>query len=505
MAAPLPTSVPVRALAHRARLARESFDVVIVGGGINGCGIARDAAMRGLTVALIEKDDFGSGTSSRTSRLVHGGLRYLEQGRLGLVRESRRERATLMRIAPHLVHPLRFTWPVYHGSRVSAQKLRAGLTLYDALSLARPGRWHERLSAAEVLAREPALRPAGLTGGGAYFDSSTDDSRLTLANALSAAYWGAAVANHMTAELLPGGPPHHVALTDGITGEKLAISARAVVRALGPWTSVAERSKGSHIAVDRSLVGNRDAIALLSPIDGRVMFILPSGSQTIIGTTEILTRVSPDEVRASESEISYLIESANSYLADARLRRSDVISAWAGLRPLAPAVTAAGASSASREHLIARDASGAITLTGGKLTTYRAVAEEVVDLVQATLGMRATRSRTSREALPGADRGSEIAELIGTEPALARPLADGCDVRAADLIYSVRHEHALTLSDLLIRRTQFAFRARDHALSLAAPAAEVVAPLLGWSAELREGAVDAYERDIERLFTIDPG
>ena len=504
MAAPLPTSVPVQALAHRARLARESFDVVIIGGGINGCGMARDAAMRGLSVALIEKDDFGSGTSSRTSRLVHGGLRYLEQGRVGLVRESRRERATLMRIAPHLVRPLRFTWPVYHGSRVSARKLGAGLTLYDVLSLSRPGRWHERLSAPEVLAREPALRPVGLTGGGAYFDSSTDDSRLTLANALSAAYWGAAVANHMTAELLPGGPTRHVALTDNITGEKLAISACVVVRALGPWTSAAERSKGSHITVDRSLVGNRDAIALLSPVDGRVMFILPSGSQTIIGTTEILTRVAPDEVRASEPEISYLLESANAYLADARLRRSDVISAWAGLRPLAPALTSAGASSASREHLIARDASDTITLTGGKLTTYRAVAEEVVDLVQATLGMRVTRSRTAREALPGADRESEIAEIIGAEPALARPLASDCDVRAADLVHSVRHEHALTLSDLLIRRTQAAFRARDHALSLAAPAADVVAPLLGWSSEMKESAIADYAREVARLFTVDP-
>jgi glycerol-3-phosphate dehydrogenase len=410
-----------------------------------------------------------------------------------------------MRIAPHLVRPLRFTWPVYHGSRVSARKLGAGLTLYDMLSLSRPGRWHERLSAAEVLAREPALDPAGLTGGGAYFDSSTNDSRLTLANALSAAYWGAAVVNHMSAELLSGGASHRIALTDNLTGEKLVISARAVVRALGPWTSDAERSKGSHIAVDRSLVGNRDAIALLSPIDGRVMFILPSGSQTIIGTTEILTRSAPDDVRASESEIAYLIESANAYLADARLRRLDVISAWAGLRPLAPALTSAGPSSTSREHLVARDASGTITLTGGKLTTYRAVAEEVVDLVQVTLGMRATRSRTSRDALPGADRESEITEMIRAEPALARSLAGDCEVRAAELIHSVRHEHALTLGDLLIRRTQSAFRARDHAMSLAAPAADVVAPLLGWTAELREAAIADYAREVERMFTVDPG
>jgi glycerol-3-phosphate dehydrogenase len=504
MTAPLPTSVPVAAHAHRARLGRESFDVVVIGGGINGCGIARDAAMRGLSVALIEQDDFGSGTSGRTSRLVHGGLRYLEQGRVGLVRESRRERATLMRIAPHLVRPLRFTWPVYSGARVSPRKLGAGLTLYDLLSLSRPGRWHERLSAAEVLAREPALKQAGLSGGGSYLDSSTDDSRLTLANALSAAYWNAVTVNHMSAELLPGGAPHTVTLTDNLTGERLAIFARVVVRALGPWSSAGEHSKGSHIMVARSLVGNRDAIALLSPIDGRVLFILPAGPHTIIGTTEILTRASPDEVRASESEISYLIESASAYLADVRLRRADVITAWAGLRPLAPALLPADPASASREHVITRDASGTITLTGGKLTTYRAVASEVVDLVQITLGMRTTRSGTHREALPGADRDSAIAELVRVEPALGRPLASDSTVRPADLLYSVRQEHALTLGDLLIRRTQAAFRARDHAMSLAAPAADVVAPLVGWTAELREAAIADYARDISRMFSVDP-
>jgi glycerol-3-phosphate dehydrogenase len=235
-----------------------------------------------------------------------------------------------------------------------------------------------------------------------------------------------------------------------------------------------------------------------------VLFILPAGPHTIIGTTEILTPVSPDEVLASESEISYLIESVNAFLADARLHRADVITAWAGLRPLAPALTSADPTSASREHVITRDASGTITLTGGKLTTYRAMASEVVDLVQITLGMRTTRSCTSREALPGADRESAIDELIRAEPALGRPLARDSGMRPADLLYSVRHEHALTLSDLLIRRTQAAFGARDHGMSLAAPAANVVAPLLGWSAEMKESAVADYAREITRLFAVDP-
>jgi len=460
--------------------------------------------MRGLSVALIEKDDFGSGTSGRTSRLVHGGLRYLEQGRIGLVRESRRERATLMRIAPHLVKPLRFSWPVYRGARVTRSRLGAGLMLYDMLSLSRPGKWHERLSREELLTREPALAHEGLAGGGAYFDSATDDARLTLANALSASYWNAAVVNHMTAELLAGDPTPRVQLTDNIVGDRFTISARVVVRAVGPWSASSEHSKGSHILVDRAMVGNREALALLSPVDGRVMFVLPAGPHTIIGTTEILTRASPDEVRASESEISYLIASVNSCLAGARLTRSDVISAWAGLRPLAPTLVAGDPSSASREHTITRDEHGTITITGGKLTTYRAVAEEVVDLVQVTLGMRSTRSRTGVEPLPGADRESAIADLIHSEPRLGAPLLEHSELRPADLIYSVRHEMAQTLSDLLIRRTLSAFRARDHAMSLAAPAADVVAPELGWSTERTAVAIAAYARDIARLFTIDP-
>ena len=501
MQAPLPATEYVSALAHRARLPREAFDLIVVGGGINGCGVARDAAMRGLRVALIEQDDFGSGTSSRTSRLVHGGLRYLEQARLGLVRESRKERATLMRIAPHLVQPLRFTWPVYRGSRVSRRKLGAGLALYDMLSLAVPGKWHDRLSAGEVLAREPALRSEGLTGGGTYFDSLTDDSRLTLANALSAAYWGAAIVTKMRAE--PGPAAGSVGLHDLLTGERFTISARAVVRAVGPWSSSGEQSKGSHILVDRSVVGNRDALALLSPIDGRVMFVLPAGKHTLIGTTEVLTRTPPEEVRASEREVAYLIESCNAYLAGRRVTRSDVISAWAGLRPLAAAPSPENQSRASREHVIARDSSGTITITGGKLTTYRAVAEEVVDLVQVTLQMRKTRSRTAVEALPGADRERAIAEMIRTDPGAGVPLTNQTDVRPADLIYAVRHEHALTLSDLLVRRTGVAFHTRDHALSLAAPAAEVVAGLLGWTAELGTAAVRDYAADVARLFAVE--
>jgi len=502
MSAPLPPSGRVSP-PQRARLSRDSFDVVVIGGGINGCGVARDAAMRGLGVALVEKEDFGSGTSGRTSRLVHGGLRYLEQGRLGLVRESRRERAALMRIAPHLVQPLRFSWPVYGGARVTKARLGAGLTLYDMLSLSRPGKWHETLSPAELLAREPALKRDGLAGGGSYFDSSTDDGRLTLANALSASYWNAVVVNHMTATTVSESSPHRVELTDNITGEHRTICGRVIVRAVGPWSSSATHSKGSHILVDRAVVGNREAIALLSPLDGRVMFVLPSGAHTIIGTTEILTRVSPDEVRASESEISYLVDSVNSYLADSRLSRSDVISAWAGLRPLAsPAPD--DPTSASREHSITRDATGTITITGGKLTTYRAVAEETVDLVQVALGMRASRSRTAIEALPGADRESLIAEMIVSEPTTGEPLTGNSRLRPADLTYSVRHEMALTLSDLLIRRTLAAFRARDHAMSLAAPAADVVAPILGWSVERKAVAVADYARDIARLFTIEP-
>ena len=531
-------------------LRTETFDVLVIGGGITGAGVARDAAMRGLRVALVERDDFASGTSSRSSRLVHGGVRYLEHGKLGLVFESSRERRTLLRIAPHLVRPLSFVWPVYRGARVARWKLFLALTLYDALALFRNVGRHERLDARGVLALEPRLSASRLAGGAGYWDAATDDARLTLSTILSARQAGAVIVNHARVVEL-------VRESDRITGARavdaetassIEVRARVVVNATGPWSGRIEAmtrtgsiaggrgSKGVHVSVHRARVGNVSALTLIAPQDGRVMFVLPAGAFTIIGTTDTFDDVEPEEVRATRGDVAYLLQAANHYFADARLSEQDVVSAWAGLRPLA-ATAARGSDpgSVSREHAIAETSCGLVSVTGGKLTTYRAMASEVVDLVQRALGGARTRCRTADEPLAGGDiadvagaiaeaarlvEDSAVAErlvlaygsawrdvwsLAQAEPALRARIAAGRPYLLAELRYAVQHELARTLSDLLIRRTPAAFETADHGRSAARQVLPAVAEWLAWDDTAASAALVAYEGDIARLFTIDAG
>ncbi len=490
-------------------LSGEPFDLLVIGGGITGCGVARDAAMRGLRVALVERDDFASGTSGRSSRLIHGGIRYLENAQLHLVHEAIRERQTLLRIAPHLVKPLAFTWPLYRGARVGKLKLGAGLMLYHLMAAGRSRR-HFALDAARTLEREPALRPDGLTGGAVYYDAATDDTRLTLSNALAAREHGAIVANHArVASIL-----HHedraagaIVARDGSSEE---VRARVLVNATGVWDNdfgSGERarrlrgSKGVHIAVARERVGNREALTLISPLDGRVMFCLPAGAQTIIGTTDTWTNESPEEVKADRSDVDYLIESANSYFPRAELTRADVVSAWAGIRPLASG-HAANPGRISREHNIAVGDSGIIEVTGGKLTTYRSMAAEIVDLVQTRLGQKQRPAPTDSVPLPGGERDAAIARLKKESAVLERRLLPNFEYTGAHLAYAVRQELARTLSDLLIRRTHIAFETPDHGASVAAAASDIVAPLLGWSPDERSAQLRTYSAEVERMFSI---
>lgn len=532
----------------REALEREVYDILVIGGGIVGCGVARDAALRGLRVALVEKDDFASGTSSRTSRLVHGGVRYLEHGHLHLVFESSRERRRLLRLAPHLVRPLPFTWPVYEGARVAQWKLLAGLTLYDALALFRNVGNHRRLTPEGVLAREPGLSTMGLMGGAIYWDASTDDSRLTLANALGAAAAGATVLNHaaVTALARGAGRATGAVVRDGGTGREVTVHARAVVSAVGPWTDTVEAlesgargsavlgSSGVHVAVPRHRVGNRHAVTLVAPRDGRVMFVLPADTHTIIGTTETPAGRGPDEIRATREEVRYLLDACNANFPGAQLRDDDVVAAWAGIRPLAATLAEGDAGSASREHTIAIGPLGMLTVTGGKLTTYRAMAEDVVDRACEVLGEGNRPGRAHREVLlpGGAMRSLEATENEAAaatgDDTVARRLAGayGCDWREAwrptrddpalreridaalpytmaEPLYAVTREMALTLGDILIRRTHLAFETRDHGLQAAERIADLLAPRLGWDAERRREELACYEREAGRIFSVD--
>ena len=489
----------------------EQFDLLVIGGGITGCGVARDAAMRGLRVALFEANDFASGTSGRSSRLIHGGIRYLERAQLHLVHESIREREILLRIAPHIVKPLAFTWPIYRGARVGKLKLSAGLLVYKLMAAGRSRR-HFTLNAAETIEREPALEGAGLTGGAVYYDACTDDARLTMVNALSAREHGATIANYtrVTGLIRESGKTIGAVVKSRHAGEPYRVRARVIVNATGVWENkfMAEEhaprshgSKGVHLSVLRERVGNHDALTLISPVDGRVMFCLPAGPQTIIGTTDTWTDESPETVHASPADLDYLLRSANAYFPRARLTRDDVVSAWAGIRPLASA-SSTNPSAVSREHSIVSDGSGVITVTGGKLTTYRSMAAEIVDVVQQSLGQKRQRAATDSTALPGADRSSEIARLQREDVNLSTPLVEGLSYTGAHLVYGVESEMAQTLSDLLIRRTHLAFETRDHGSSVAVRAAQIVAPLLGWNEETKSARVREYERDVARMFAI---
>lgn len=493
--------------------AGERFDLLVIGGGITGCGVARDAAMRGLRVVLVERDDFASGTSGRSSRLVHGGIRYLEHGQLHLVHESIRERQTLLRIAPHLVKPLAFTWPIYAGARVGKLKLSAGLFIYDLLAAGRSRR-HFSLDRAGTLEREPSLKSHGLNAGAVYYDAATDDARLTLANALAARQHGAVIVNHATVKSISrdGAEGVRATVIRGPSSDDLR--ARVAVNATGIWQNDfssdtrAERlrgSKGTHIAIPRERVGNREALTLISPVDARVMFCLPAGTQTIIGTTDTWTTESPEEVRPSESDVRYLLESANHYFPSAGLTDADVVSAWAGIRPLASRAKSANPTSISREHSIAVDDLGVINVTGGKLTTYRSMAAEVVDAAEKALGRKPRRSPTDWVLLPGGEREVGVTKLQNGNPGLAATLVPGLPYTGADLVYAVKEEMATTLSDLLIRRTHVAFETRDHGIEASARAAEIIAPLLTWSEDVKRARLRAYRSDVERMFTIATG
>jgi glycerol-3-phosphate dehydrogenase len=525
-------------------LRTREFDVLVIGGGITGCGIARDAALRGLSVALVEKDDFASGTSSRSSRLVHGGVRYLEHGHLHLVFESSAERRRLLKLAPHLVRPLRFTWPVYEGARIPRWKLGAGLLLYDTLALFRNVGRHRRLGRRAVLANEPMLRPKGLRGGASYFDAATNDARLTLANAIAAREAGAVVLNYIGVTELThaGGRVNGAVVCDAVEGTSVDVRAKVVVNATGPWsdqirgfdddapTATVRGSKGVHIAVERERIGNRAAITLLSPKDGRVFFVLPAGNLAIIGTTDTFTDAPPEQVRAASEDVQYLLDAANAYFPGAKLTSDVVLRAWAGIRPLLPSQgNTPGA--ATREHAITVSPRGLVSITGGKLTTYRVMAAEVVDRVCDALGAKRNGAASATTPLPGGDFRS-LDGLLGdvarttNDIDLAGHLAtsygtrwrhvweeitnDGRERLVAALPYSigemrygVKHEQAMTIADLLLRRTHYAFEAFGADASAAVErVADAVAPLLGWDREERQRQLARYTNEVARIFSI---
>lgn len=483
-------------------LTRQRFDALIIGGGINGAGIARDLALRGVRVALVEKGDFASGTSSASTKLVHGGLRYLERFDFRLVFESCRERRILQTIAPHLVRPLPFFIPVYKGDPRSLLTIRAGMTLYDLLALFRNTGRHTILSAGEAIRSEPALQDEGLVGAARYWDCRMDDARLCLENILAAAEAGAEVFNYMTLTSLVkrGGKVCGARLRDGIDGQELEVEAAVIINATGPWLDrlcaldgddavKLRTTRGTHILVPRINCGD-EALYLTAGRDDRLFFVIPWGGLSLIGTTDVDDRRDPDNLTPTEEDIAYLLGEAKRHLRTPELQRDDIVSSFAGLRPLV-AEEESKATRTSREHRLFSSSSGLLSVGGGKYTTYRAVAEEVSHRVMELLGRPRGPSLTGRIPLPGGATGDfsrflatqvplwrsacdlprerleGLADLYGSqtprllamaaaEPDLLEPIVGGSPLLALQVAYAVDFERARTPEDILRRRTPLA-------------------------------------------------
>ncbi len=485
-----------------ARLAAGPFDVIIVGGGIVGAGIARDAVLRGLRVALVEQGDFAGGTSSKTSKLIHGGLRYLEHGHLRLVLESLRERHVLWTIAPSLVRPLPILLPLYAGGTRGTLAIRLGLALYDLLATGRRlprglsgWRGPRVLGPRRALALEPALRVDGLRAAGIYADCQMDDARLCLANILQATGFGAVCANYVrvVAFLRRDGRLCGVTAQDVFSGRTLEIRAGLVVNATGPWGDAVRRlsdraavpalkpTKGIHLVLPR--LAER-AVYVEARRDHRMLFALPWNGHTLAGTTEGTVDAPLDTLSATADEVGYLLEELNRVLPGSRVEERDVIATFAGARPLLG--FSGAATGASREHRLEIDAAGLISILGGKYTTYRVMAQQVVDVLARRLGRTVDRCLTDEvtllerpvgisleQCLTGSRRvppdtlarclarygtGTlNILRLIGHEPALAHPVCPHHPDMVAELVHALQQELAWTLTDLLARRTRIAW------------------------------------------------
>jgi glycerol-3-phosphate dehydrogenase len=519
-----------------ARLGAQHFDVLVIGGGITGVGCALDAATRGLSAALVERDDFASGTSSKSSKLVHGGLRYLQQKEVGLVYEALAERQVLRTTAPHLVRIVPFLLPVYSGKdglfdRRIARIVGTSMWMYDFTGGVRIGKLHERITKADALAHVKTLRPERIAYAYLYYDAQTDDARLTLTIARTAAEYGACIANYarVTGLLRDGGRVAGARVE--ADGETIEVRARTVVNATGVWADEVRAldegthpasirpAKGVHVTVPWSKIQNDIAAVVPVPKDRRSVFVVPWGDKgngtpefTYIGTTDTDYHGSLDDPQCTSADVEYLLRAIN-FSCSSDVTETDVVGSWAGLRPLVRAAANGRTADLSRKHSVRASASGLVTVTGGKLTTYRRMAADTVDLVVEELGRKAP-STTKRVPLLGAAAwdttgcgehlegrygglAREVAALSLSAPELAEPLVPGLPYCKAEAVYAVRDEMARTLDDVLSRRTRARLLGRDASAAAADDIAALIAPELGWSpAEAAEQAA-AYRSAVE--------
>ena len=467
----------------KARLTDETLDVLVIGGGIVGSCVARDAAMRGLRAGLVEQRDFAFGTSSRSSRLLHGGIRYLAQGKIGLVREASLEKTVLHHIAPHLAAPLPFVFATYRENRAwKLWQLMFGVKLYDLLCGGRNLGHSAWLDAAETLQTVPGLRAEGLAGAVRYFDGFTNDARLVLDTLRSAAGHGASILNYARYRRADREGLWRVEVEDGVTGERFIIAAKTVVNATGPWaeglgpSAVKLRlTKGVHLVVERSRLPVTDAVVMT---DGnRVLFAIPWGERTILGTTDTDYAGPLEDVRTDGEDVAYVLAITNAHFPNAHLNAADVISTWAGLRPLI-ASSKGGPSDISRSHQIRNPEPGWWDVAGGKLTTCRLMAEQTVDRIVAAEGMKAMLCET------------DLQPLLAGEPGFSGLLPP--EVRREAVTYFCENEWAVHLDDIMVRRTSWHYYQRD-AQATARQVVRWMSECLGWDSAKTEEEMQRYQ------------
>lgn len=527
------------------RLQQETFDLVVIGGGITGAGVARDASSRGLKVALIEKNDYASGTSSRSSKLVHGGIRYLEQKEFGLVFEALTERQRLFELAPHLVHPLKFVIPLYKTGRVKPGLMKLGMMAYDFLSLYDAPELHSGFSPHELLQHYPLLQDRELLGGFTYFDAYMDDDRLVHETLRSACRYGTVATNFVKAESLET----HEGQVTGVfcrdeNGVSFLVRARHVVSCVGPWTDEVGRellcdwspimrpSKGTHLTFQRGRLHLKDAVVMAA--EKRIVFAIPRHEMTIVGTTDTDFSDDPGEVRTHKEDVDYLLAVAQKYFPGAALQKSDIVSSYAGVRPLVydGSQTESGT---SREHVIMHFPLGVSFVAGGKYTTYRHMAEQAVEGVLNLWGLeeqmkyknsqtleplnpkcspelytRALRSAQRPEAWTGewslrtrsllAERhGMEAFDLLHQYSGeISRSASEELRYLELELLHAIHQTMCLNLSDFYFRRVPLFLAKSDHGLSFLEPLSQLMGQILGWSEEERGHQVNALQKQIRQ-------
>jgi glycerol-3-phosphate dehydrogenase len=521
------------------RLAAGPLDVLVVGGGITGAGAALDAASRGLRVGLVESRDLAAGTSSRSSKLIHGGLRYLEQGDFKLVREALRERDLLVtRLAPHLVKPVPFLYPLYKKV-VERPYVGAGLVIYDAMDARRPIPYHRHLTTRGALRRAPALRPERLAGAMLYYDAQVDDARHTVTVARTAAAHGAIVVTSASATSLlrsaDGSRVIGARVLDKETDRSVNILAERVVVCAGVWTDLVHSvgdvragyhvrmSKGVHLVVPRSAIDAETGMIVRT--EKSVLFFIPWGERWIVGTTDTDWSGERDEPTATGEDVDYILAAANRILAKP-ITRADVVGVYAGLRPLVAAAAETPTTKLSREHVVDAPLPGLVSIAGGKFTTYRLMARDVVDTAVDDFPRPVPASVTDQLPLLGADGlpavraaarrmaedyevplaavehlldryGSltgEVLELVRADKSLGRPLVNGYPYLRAEVAYAVTHEGALHIEDVLARRIRLLIESPDAGTAAAPEVAAIMGTLLGWGRRHRALEVRQYEQ-----------